>query len=337
MTPVIFAIALAFRRVARFTITHSRRIRAEVSSLVQETVAGISVAKTFRQEQAIYDEFSKLNERAFRINSRSGYVFSGIFPILNIVAGVGTAAIVYFADATSRPGAVRRQLVPVRAGHRAVLVPDHEHCLVLEPVPARSGAGERVFALIDAEPKVIQRDHRQLASTRGAISFQKVFFSYNENEVVLDGFSLDIQPGETLALVGHTGAGKSSIAKLIARFYEFQGGRILVDGVDIRALDLGHFRARLGVVTQTRSCSDGRCGKTSATAGRAPPTREVEEAAPRSGAATGFTACRTAGQRSGRARRQPVDGPAPARRPGAGHAPETLHFHLDEATASVDR
>jgi ABC-type multidrug transport system fused ATPase/permease subunit len=280
MTPVIFAIALAFRRVARFTITHSRRIRAEVSSLVQETVAGISVAKTFRQEQAIYDEFSKLNERAFRINSRSGYVFSGIFPILNIVAGVGTAAIVYFGGRNVETGVLS-------AGNWYLFV--QGIALFWFPITSIASfwsqfqrglaAGERVFALIDAEPKVIQRDHRQLASTRGAISFQKVFFSYNENEIVLDGFSLDIQPGETLALVGHTGAGKSSIAKLIARFYEFQGGRILVDGVDIRALDLGHFRARLGVVTQTPFLFDGsvreniRYGRPSAT------DREVEEAA----------------------------------------------------------
>ncbi len=280
MTPVIFAIALAFRRVARFTITHSRRIRAEVSSLVQETVAGISVAKTFRQEQAIYDEFSKLNERAFRINSRSGYVFSGIFPILNIVAGVGTAAIVYFGGRNVETGVLS-------AGNWYLFV--QGIALFWFPITSIASfwsqfqlglaAGERVFALIDAEPKVIQRDHRQLASMRGAISFQNVFFSYNENEVVLDGFSLDIQPGETLALVGHTGAGKSSIAKLIARFYEFQSGRILVDGVDIRTLDLGHFRARLGVVTQTPFLFDGsvreniRYGRPSAT------DREVEEAA----------------------------------------------------------
>jgi ABC-type multidrug transport system fused ATPase/permease subunit len=92
LTPFIFALALAFRRVARFTITQTRRIRAEVSSLVQETISGISVAKTFRQEQAIYDEFSKLNERAFRINVRTGYVFSAIFPLLNSLAGSGTAA-----------------------------------------------------------------------------------------------------------------------------------------------------------------------------------------------------------------------------------------------------
>ncbi len=280
LTPVIFAIALAFRRIARFTITHSRRIRAEVSSLVQETVAGISVAKTFRQEQAIYDEFSKLNERAFRINSRSGYVFSGIFPILNIVAGVGTAAIVYFGGRNVEAGGLT-------AGNWYLFV--QGIALFWFPITSIASfwsqfqlglaAGERVFALIDAEPKVIQRDHRQLPEMRGAISFQKVFFSYNENEVVLDGFSLDIQPGETLALVGHTGAGKSSIAKLIARFYEFQGGRILIDGVDIRTLDLGHFRARLGVVTQSPFLFDGsvreniRYGKPSAT------DAEVEAAA----------------------------------------------------------
>ncbi|MCC7209921.1 MAG: ABC transporter ATP-binding protein, partial [Anaerolineae bacterium] len=258
LTPFIFAVALAFRRVARFTITQTRRIRAEVSALVQETISGISVAKTFRQEQAVYDEFSKLNERAFRINVRTGYVFSAIFPILNIVAGFGTAAIVYF-------GGRQVEAEALSAGNWFLFV--QGIALFWFPITSIASfwsqfqlglaAAERVFGLIDAEPKVIQHDNRKLDRMRGAISFQNVQFSYSEKEVVLNGFSLDIQPGETLALVGHTGAGKSSIAKLIARFYEFQGGRILIDGVDIRTLDLGHFRARLGVVTQTPFLFDG--------------------------------------------------------------------------------
>jgi ABC-type multidrug transport system fused ATPase/permease subunit len=118
-------------------------------------------------------------------------------------------------------------------------------------------AGERVFGLIDADPKVVQTDSVKLSKVRGEVRFEHMDFRYNENEPVLEDFSLTIHAGETLALVGHTGAGKSSIGKLIARFYEFQGGRILVDGHDIRTLDLNTYRSYLGVVTQTPFLFDG--------------------------------------------------------------------------------
>jgi ATP-binding cassette subfamily B protein len=111
-------------------------------------------------------------------------------------------------------------------------------------------AAERVFALVDADPNVVQIDHRDVPPLKGEILFDRLGFRYADNEPVLEGFDLHIRPGETLALVGHTGAGKSSIAKLIARFYEFQNGRLLVDGLDIRTFDLGQYRRQLGIVSQ---------------------------------------------------------------------------------------
>jgi len=118
-------------------------------------------------------------------------------------------------------------------------------------------ASERVFALLDAEPRVVQTGAEKLAQMRGEIRFDGVDFSYNPGSPVLEGFSLTIGAGETLALVGHTGSGKSSIAKLIARFYEFQSGRLSVDGHDLRGLDLPAYRERLGIVTQTPFLFDG--------------------------------------------------------------------------------
>jgi len=111
-------------------------------------------------------------------------------------------------------------------------------------------ASERVFALMDAEPNVVQTVERDVQPLRGEIRFENVSFRYADNEPVLTDFSLTIRPGENLAIVGHTGAGKSSLAKLIARFYEFQQGDIRIDGVDIRTLDLQQYRRQLGIVSQ---------------------------------------------------------------------------------------
>ena len=90
--------------------------------------------------------------------------------------------------------------------------------------------------MIDAEPRIHQIDQQPVAHLAGKIEFKDVFFSYNDRQTVLAGFNLTIQAGETVAIVGHTGAGKSSLARLVARFYEFQGGQLLIDGRDIRTL-----------------------------------------------------------------------------------------------------
>jgi ATP-binding cassette subfamily B protein len=103
---------------------------------------------------------------------------------------------------------------------------------------------------MDAEPNVIQTGKQDVPQLKGEIRFENVSFRYAENEPVLNDFSLTIRPGENLAIVGHTGAGKSSLAKLIARFYEFQSGRMLIDGQDIRTFDLQQYRRQLGIVSQ---------------------------------------------------------------------------------------
>jgi len=258
LAPVIVIVALQFRKIARHTVTQSRRIGSVVSSHIQETVSGISVAKTFRREDTIYNEFVEVNSQAYHINIRTAFVFSGIFPILNILAGVGTAALVYFGGESVKGGTLS-------AGNWYLFIQG----LALFWFPLTSiasfwsqfqlglAASERVFALLDAEAKVVQTDNKKLSNIKGEITFDQVDFQYNDNETVLENFSLVIRPGETLALVGHTGAGKSSIGKLVGRFYEFQNGRILIDGVDIRTLDLSDYHSKLGIVTQSPFLFDG--------------------------------------------------------------------------------
>ncbi|MEE9188977.1 MAG: ATP-binding cassette domain-containing protein, partial [Anaerolineales bacterium] len=118
-------------------------------------------------------------------------------------------------------------------------------------VQAGLSAAERTFGLIDAESKVVQVASQPASVLKGDIRFEGLTFRYSQaNDPVLKDFDLHIQPGENIALVGHTGAGKSSIARLIARFYEFQRGSLLIDGVDIRTFDLSNYRKQLGIVSQ---------------------------------------------------------------------------------------
>lgn len=252
IAPVIVLIALGFRRLARHTTQQARRILAEVNAKVQETVSGIGVAKAFRQEATIYHEFDAVNRQSYRTNLRQGFVFSGIFPVLNAVAGIGAALVVYFGGMSVLDG----QVTP---GDWFLFV--ESISLFWLPLTGIASfwsqfqlgmsASERVFALIDAEPRVIQLDSQPAGSLHGRIEFRNVTFSYTEQERVLHNFNLIIPAGQTVALVGHTGAGKSSLGKLVARFYEFQEGQILIDDRDIRTFDLTSYRQRLGIVPQS--------------------------------------------------------------------------------------
>jgi len=251
MAPLIIAAALAFRRIARRTTQHAQRAQARVNASVQEAMTGITVAKNFRQEATMYAEFKEVNEQRYQVNIRQGFVFSGIFPVLGAITGLGSTALVYFGGLSVLDGAVS-------AGSWFLFL----QAVNLFWFPLTSiasfwsqfqqglSASERIFALIDAEPRVRQTDNQPVTGLRGEIEFRHITFRYVEAQSVLRDFSLVIQPGETVALVGHTGAGKSTLGKLVARFYEFQGGELLVDGRDVRTLDLQAYRRHLGIVPQ---------------------------------------------------------------------------------------
>jgi ATP-binding cassette subfamily B protein len=252
IAPFIVAAALAFRHIARFTTQQARRVLAEVNANVQESVAGISVAKAFRQERAVYDTFSRVNTQSYALNLRQGLVFSAIFPILGIIAGVGTVLVVYFGGRSVLAGAVTPGEWFLFIEAVALFwFPLTSIASFWSQFQAGLSASERVFALIDADSRVVQERSEPVPSLKGRIEFRNVDFRYTMQEQVLMGFSLTIPAGETVALVGHTGAGKSSLGKLVARFYEFQAGQLLIDGRDIRTFDLSSYRRHLGIVQQT--------------------------------------------------------------------------------------
>ncbi|MGD8624677.1 MAG: ABC transporter ATP-binding protein, partial [Anaerolineae bacterium] len=252
LAPVVFLLALGFRRVARYVTRKGFQAIAEVNAAIQEAVTGISVAKNFRQEAAIYERFSDVNRQSYGINLRRGFVLSNIFPVLNALAGLGTAALVYWGGISAIDGAISvgAWYLFIRSVDR-FWFPMINISAFWSQFQAGLAAAERIFALIDAEPTVRQVEEHPVESLQGEIEFEHVNFQYTEQEEVLKDFNLRITPGESLALVGHTGAGKSSIAKLIARFYEFQEGRICIDGQDIRTFDLINYRRRLGIISQT--------------------------------------------------------------------------------------
>ena len=249
--PFMLLLTTAYRNLARRVTRTGMQAMAEVNQAIKETVSGISIAKNFRQEESIFGTFDAANRQSYRVNVRRGFVLSLVFPTLNAVAGFFVAILVYAGGVNIVNG-----IVTAGAWYLFILSLDS----FVNPISNVSAfwaqiqqglsAAERVFALIDADPNVIQKETRDVPRLKGDVCFEHLNFRYTDKEPILSDFNLCVQPGENLALVGHTGAGKSSIAKLIARFYEFQDGSLKIDGMDIRTFDLQQYRKQLGIVSQ---------------------------------------------------------------------------------------
>ena len=251
LAPVLVGTALLFRRVARVAAQRTRRVMARVNANIHESMLGIAVAKSFGQERRVYGDFDEVNRLSHQVYVRQGLIYSVILPILTLLSGLGSALLVY-------------------TGGRFVVLGDLApgdwyfglHALTMLWLPLTQAASfwslfqqglassERVFSLIDSDDAIAQTGVEAVGNLRGEVEFRDVVFAYDTGERVFDGLSLRIAPHETVAVVGHTGAGKSSLVKLLARSYEFQGGHVLIDGRDVRSLDLASFRRQLGIVPQ---------------------------------------------------------------------------------------
>jgi ATP-binding cassette, subfamily B, bacterial len=249
--PFIFAIASGFRVLARIVTKKGMKAMSDVNAAIKETISGISIAKNFRQEESIFKSFDESNQQSYQVNVQRGFILSLVFPVLNAVGGIFVGILIYVGGLSAANG-----LISIGAWYLFIISLDQFFFPVLNltsfwaQIQSGLSAAERVFALIDADPNVVQKETNDVPRLKGEIHFDHMYFRYSDKEPILTDFNLLIKPGETLALVGHTGAGKSSIAKLIARFYEYQEGRLLIDGRDIRNLDLSQYRRQLGIVSQ---------------------------------------------------------------------------------------
>ncbi|MHA2499676.1 MAG: ABC transporter ATP-binding protein, partial [Candidatus Hodarchaeales archaeon] len=209
-------------------------------------------AKTFRQEDKLHSKFNEVNDQSYRVNWRRGVVLMSMFPMLTAIQGIMIAIIIYFGGESLSNGEIDPgELFLFLQSLWFLFFPLLSIASFWPQFQAGLSAAERIFALIDTPPVVLQNDDQKPAQLRGEIIFNQLQFAYVEGQPIFDNFSLVIHPGESVAIVGHTGAGKSSLAKLLARFYEFQGGDILIDGTSIRDFDLHAYRKQIGIIPQT--------------------------------------------------------------------------------------
>jgi ATP-binding cassette subfamily B protein len=282
--PVLAAASLAFRIASAGAYRLTRETVAYVTAYLQETLSGIRVVRAFGQEERHKDRFAELNDDNREANMKTVYLNAAYFPSVELVSAVATAAILLYGGNQVVEGAVTIGVLASFVFYlQSFFDPIQQLSQLYTTYQAGMAALDKIFELLDEEPEMVDAPGaRELPRVAGEIRFEGVEFQYDRGDAgtrALDGIDLVVPPGQTVALVGATGAGKSTLAKLVARFHDPTAGRVLIDGHDLREVTERSLRSQLGIVPQEGFLFSGTIAENIAF-GRPDATREqIEEAA----------------------------------------------------------
>jgi len=260
MLPVMIGVTAIFQKYTRSSYRATRVSLGRINGFLQENISGMSVEQVFNQEQRQYEKFDKLNTDYYKANLQGLLAFSTFFPAVNIVTTTTTALLIYFGAQQIYGGPISVGGTVLSAGllvaffqyTERAFTPIRDLAEKYNTLQAAMAASERIFQLLDTKPTV--QDPTSPTSlpdnVLGSIKFDHVSFAYVPGEPVLRDLSFAVQGGQSVAIVGATGAGKSSIISLLNRFYDIQLGCILVDGVDISQVKQSDLRRHIGMVLQ---------------------------------------------------------------------------------------
>ncbi len=251
MVPFVFGVAILFRAITRRTSGKWREAIGEVNASFQESVSGISVAKAFRREKRSKEEFEIINEATFQHAKNRAFAVMGIWPLMDGISVLGVFVITLFGSwqilgGMTSPSVILLFLLLLNR----FLYPLIRVASQISTIQSGFAAMERIFSMIDAEIEILNPNNPVLKDLGGHILFEDVYQQYEPDTPVLKGINLEINPGDSIAIVGHTGAGKTTIASLLMRFYDINKGAIKIDGIDIRDYDMHKLRSQIGLVSQ---------------------------------------------------------------------------------------
>ncbi|HEY5816173.1 MAG TPA: ABC transporter ATP-binding protein [Solirubrobacterales bacterium] len=250
--PLVAAASVVFRIASHGAYRATRERIAAVTAYLQETLSGVRVVRSFGQEPRHVDAMTELNEANREANMRTVYLNASYFPAIELLAAAGTAAIVLYGGTQAIEGAIQIGTIVAFIGYLNVFFdPIQQLSQLYTTYQQGMAALDKVFELLDTEPDMVDAPEAiDPGRLRGEIEMDGVSFAYADQSWALRDVDLHVPAGQTLALVGATGAGKSTFAKLVARFYDPQRGRVLVDGHDLRGLRQRALRRQLGIVPQ---------------------------------------------------------------------------------------
>jgi len=250
--PVLLVGSVAFRLASAGAYALTRVKIAQVTAYLQETLSGVRVVRAFGQEERHKDRFATLNDEHREANMRTVYLNAAYFPAVELLSAVATGAILLYGGNQVVDGALSIGVLASFVFYlQSFFDPIQSLSQLYTTYQAGMAALDKIFELLDEKPDIDDGPAAiELPRVRGEIRFEDVTFSYGGEAPALDHVSLGVPPGQTLALVGATGAGKSTLAKLVARFYDPDEGRVLIDGHDLRDVTERSLRSQLGIVPQ---------------------------------------------------------------------------------------
>lgn len=250
--PLLLAVTLLFKIKVRDSYRRVRTAIARINTFLQENITGAAVVQIFGQERKQYRRFTAVNREHLDANLQSIFYYALFLPLLEVVGALAVALIVWYGGLQVLSGALTLgTLVAFIQYSDRFFRPISDLSEKYTILQSAMASSERIFKLLDTPPAIVS-PHRPAARAveRGKIEFRGVSFAYHPGEPVLRDISFTVQPGERIAVVGATGAGKSTLIALLNRSYDAGGGAVLVDGVDVRAYDLAALRRSIGIVLQ---------------------------------------------------------------------------------------
>ena len=286
VVPVLVVIMAIWQVFARRAFIRVRQAIAIVNSNLQENVSGVRVIQSLSREEENAKRFDRVNKENLSANVNAGRITAAVMPVVELLVSVATGLVIIFGgfrvlDGTMTIGIVIAFVLYVQR----FFDPIRDLVLQYTQLQRAMAGGQRIFEVLDTKPEIVDADEAvELDDVKGEIVFDNVGFEYVEDVPVLDGISVHVKPGETIALVGQTGAGKSTLTSLVARFYDVTSGTLKIDGYDIRNIKRQSLARRMGIVLQDPFLFSGtvreniRYGRLEAT------EEEIEEAAKTVGA-----------------------------------------------------
>lgn len=250
ITPFIVAVSAWFRRGARITYRAVRVRIAAINAFLQEHLSGMSTVQLFNREEREAEKFDELNGRHRDANIDSIFYYAVFYPVIELIESIGIALIVWYGGGQVIRGTLSvGALVAFFQYAQRFYEPISDLSEKYNILQAAMAASERIFKLLDTQAHITKDEGVQVGDIE-SIEFRNVWFAYNEPEWVLKNVSFTVRRGERVALVGHTGAGKTTVTALLLRFYDIQRGEICINGIDIRQINLASLRRLFAIVQQ---------------------------------------------------------------------------------------
>jgi ATP-binding cassette subfamily B protein len=284
--PALFAVTLMFKRRVRDAYRKVRTRVAALNAFIQENIVGMQVVQLFRQEERKLGQYRALNREHQDANLESVFQYAIFYPAIEFLGAVAIALIIWYGGfQILTAGLTLGGLVAFIQYSEKFFRPISDLSEKFNILQGAMASSERIFKLLDTEvtidspPAAGAGLARRSSAQAASVGFENVWFAYQNEDWVLEDIDLDVRPGETVALVGHTGAGKTTLASLLLRFHDVQRGRISVDGIDVREWDLKELRRRFGMVLQDVHLFSGTIASNIRLGDRGISDREVAEAA----------------------------------------------------------